>query len=145
MLTKCTFHYKKDCTVKKSPTRISIGHTHGMLHDKFEYIILQINTKEFSSIFYIIELPHRGFTTCCAIKFFYFDCKTFKGWRHFIIPWKNGTKKTVAHHGRLPRDSWQDYHGISRKNSNGTPWDTVENDSEVTRLLKRRGDHSIIT
>ena len=61
---KGTYHYKKDCKIKKSPTRISIGHTHGMLHDQFEYIILQINTKEFSSIFYIIELPHRGFTTC---------------------------------------------------------------------------------
>ena len=65
---KGTYHYKKDCKIKKSPTRISIGHTHGMLHD--EYITLQINTKELSSIFFIIELPHRGFTTCCAIKFF---------------------------------------------------------------------------
>ena len=57
---KGTYHYKKDCKIKKSPTRISIGHTHGMLHDQFEYIILQINTKELSSIFFIIELPHRG-------------------------------------------------------------------------------------
>ena len=53
----------------KSPNRISIGHIHGMLHDQFEYIRLQINTKEFSSMSYIIALPNRGYTTCCAIKF----------------------------------------------------------------------------